>query len=78
MTIPLDVRADLHERYGHALAEYDGLTEALFDHELSKTKKAAPSKERPRFFSVRMSLPPRSVVERACVGVVLRKPANSA
>ncbi len=77
MTIPSDIYDDLHARFGHTLAEYDGLAEALYEHEQRKTTKAAPVRERPRFvFGIRTSLPPRRVVQPARVGVVLRKPAN--
>ena len=78
MTIPDVALANLHDRYGHVLSEYEGLAEALYDHEQDK-KKAAPAKERLRVLSgFRMSLSTRSVVQRADVGIVLQRPANRA
>lgn len=78
MTIPDAALADLHDRFGHALAEYDGLSEALYEHEQRKKTKAAPVRERPRFvFGIRTSLPARRVVKPVRVGgVILGKPAN--
>lgn len=79
ITIPHAALADLHERFGHLLSEYDGLAEAIYEHDLVKTTKAAPVKERPQMFpGVRMSLPAGRVVQPVRVGVVLRKPANRA
>lgn len=78
MTIPADALADLHDRFGHVLSEYDGLADALYAYEQDK-KKAAPMKERPRFaFGVKMSLATRSVVQPARLGIVRRKAANCA
>ena len=77
MTIPADALADLHDRFGHVLSEYDGLAEALYEHEQLKTTKADPEPERPRFpFGYRTSLSPRRVVEPVRLGVVLGQPAN--
>lgn len=78
MTIPADALADLHDRFGHVLSEYDGLADALYAYEQDK-KKAAPMKERPRFaFGVLMSLPTRRVVQPVHLGIVRRKAANCA
>lgn len=78
MTIPDVALAKLHDRYGHVLSEYDGLAEAIYEHEQKMTK-AAPSKERPRFaFGFEMSSSARSVVQRVDVGIVLQRPANRA
>lgn len=77
MSIPDAALADLHKRFGHVLAEYDGLAEALYEHEQLKTTKATPESERPRFaFGIRMSLPSRSVVHVVRVGFLRGKPAN--
>lgn len=77
MTIPYAAFDAMFDKLGHTLHEYDGLAEALYKHELAKTSKAAPIKERPRFaFGFRTSLQPRSVVQPVSLGIVLRKPAN--
>lgn len=41
----------LIERFGHAIYEYDGFAEALYERELDKKKEAAPVMERPLFTS---------------------------
>jgi hypothetical protein len=80
MTIPDAAFADMFERLGHTLHEYDGLAEALYGRELAKTKEAAPMKERPLFQSgVVMSSATGhwGVVDRTRgFRTVLSKPAN--
>lgn len=77
MTIPDDALAELHDRFGHTLAEYDGLAEALYEQEFVKTTKAAPIEVRPRILpGVRMFLPTRGEVYAVGAGLVLQPPAN--
>ncbi len=48
--IPADAYDDMFSRLGHALYEYDGLTEALYAYQQQKIETAAPAVERPPVF----------------------------